>query len=124
MGRGWNTATPLLAGGKLVGVMYADAALSLSDFDEERQAYAAVLCGSLANLILARRPDLFGQSASGPGQHTRTVRRVLAALEQDAGVRGQDLARELGVSPAHLARVFKSELGVSLVESDAWPEPR
>lgn len=37
-------------------------------------------------------------------------------LEEDAGVRGQDLARELGVSPGHLARIFKTELGVSFVE--------
>jgi methylphosphotriester-DNA--protein-cysteine methyltransferase len=44
------------------------------------------------------------------------VRRVLAALERDTGARGQDLARELGVSPGHLGRVFKAEVGVSLVE--------
>jgi AraC-like DNA-binding protein len=116
VGRGWNTVTPLLAAGSVVGVMYADAALSGSLFDAERQACAAVLCSSLANLILAKQPGLTGKSASGPAEPTRTVRRVLAALDQDAGVRGQDLAREFGVSPGHLARIFKSELGVSLVE--------
>jgi AraC-like DNA-binding protein len=116
VGRGWNTVTPLLAAGKVVGVMYADAALSLSAFDDERQACAAVLCASLANLILAKRAGRTSESGSGSVQPTRTVRRVLAALEQDAGVRGQDLAREFGVSPGHLARIFKTELGVSLVE--------
>jgi hypothetical protein len=106
VGKGWNTATPLLAAGKVVGVMYADAALSGSAFDAERQAYAALLGGSLANLVHARQAGLISESSGGPGQPTRMVRRVLAALEQDAGVRGQDLAREFGVSPGHLARTF------------------
>jgi AraC-like DNA-binding protein len=116
VGRGWNTATPLLAAGRVVGVMYGDAALSSSAFDAERQAHAALLGGSLANLIHARQAGRVSESSGGPGQPTRIVRRVLAALEQDAGVRGQDLAREFGVSPGHLARIFKTDLGVSLVE--------
>jgi AraC-like DNA-binding protein len=116
VGRGWNTTTPLLAAGRVVGVMYADAALSSSTFDADRQAHAALLCGSLANLVHAKQAGLMSESSGGPGQPTRMVRRVLAALEQDAGVRGQDLAREFGVSPGHLARIFKTDLGVSLVE--------
>jgi len=106
----------MLAAGRVVGVMYADAALSSSAFDAKRQTYAALLCGSLANLVHAKQPGRMSQSVSGPDQPTRMVRRVLSALEQDAGVRGQDLAREFGVSPGHLARIFKAELGVSLVE--------
>jgi AraC-like DNA-binding protein len=116
LGRGWNTTTPLLAAGRVVGVMYADAALSRAKFDAERQAHAALLCGALANLVHAKQAGLMSDSSGGPGQPTRMVRRVLAALEQDAGVRGQDLAREFGVSPGHLARIFKTDLGVSLVE--------
>lgn len=116
VGRGWNTTTPLLAAGEVVGVMYADAALSGSAFDAERQAQAALLCGSLANLVHAKQPRPISESSGGPRQPRRMVRRVLAALEEDVGVRGQELARELGVSPGHLARMFKSERGVSLVE--------
>jgi len=116
VGRGWNTTTPLLAAGKVVGVMYTDAALSGSAFDPERQARAALFCSSIANLVHARQPGLMNENTGGPGQPTRMVRRVLAALERDACVRGQDLAHEFGVSPGHLARIFKSELGVSLVE--------
>jgi AraC-like DNA-binding protein len=116
VGKGWNTTTPLLAAGKLVGVMYTDAALSGSAFDAERQSLAALLCGSLANLVRARQPGSMSESCGGPGRPTRMVRHALAALERDARVRGQELARELGVSPGHLARLFKNELGVSLVE--------
>ena len=116
LGRGWNTATPLLAAGKLVGVMYADAALSNSSFDAERQAHVALLGATLANLVHAQRSRLRSEHADGPGQPTRLVRRALAALEKDCDLRGQDLAREFGVSPGHFARVFKTELGVSLVE--------
>jgi AraC-like DNA-binding protein len=118
MGRGWGwgwvTVTPLLAAGTVVGVMYADAALSGSLFDAEKQACASVLCSSLANLILAKQPGLTSKSSGGSAKPH--ARRVIAALEQDAGVRGQDLAREFGVSPGHLVRIFKTELGVSLVE--------
>ena len=116
VGRGWNTATPLLAAGKVVGVMYADAALSGSAFDAERQAHAALLCSSLATLIHSKCPALTSESSAGAGQPTRMVRRLLATLEQDAVVNTKEIADELGVSSGHLARLFRSELGMSLVE--------
>ena len=71
VGRGWLTTTPLLAAGRVVGVMYADAALSGSAFDAEKQAHAALLCGALANLVYAKRAVPTGDSPGGQGQPTR-----------------------------------------------------
>jgi AraC-like DNA-binding protein len=44
------------------------------------------------------------------------VERVLRALAEDLPVTGERLSSELGVSPGHLARSFKREMGVSLVD--------
>jgi transcriptional regulator GlxA family with amidase domain len=49
-------------------------------------------------------------------QKSALVQRILAAVDGNLPVRGGDLAKELGVSPGHLARAFKREMGVSLVE--------
>jgi len=116
IGRGWNTITPLLAAGKVVGVMYVDTALSGAAFDAEKQAHAAVLCAAVASFVQAKRPEGTSKRSLGSDQPSRTVRRMLAALERDPCVRGQDLAQELRVSPGHLGRVFKMEMGASLVE--------
>jgi methylphosphotriester-DNA--protein-cysteine methyltransferase len=116
VGRGWNTITPLLAAGKVVGVMYVDTALSGAAFDAEKQAHAAVLCAAVASFVQAKRPEGTSKRSLGSDQPSRTVRRMLAALERDPCVRGQDLAQELRVSPGHLGRVFKMEMGASLVE--------
>ena len=44
------------------------------------------------------------------------MQRVRNAIDQNLATRGQQLAAEFGVSPGHLARTFKREMGVSLVE--------
>jgi AraC-like DNA-binding protein len=44
------------------------------------------------------------------------VRRILQALHQDPLVSGERLAQSIGISPGHLARSFKREMGLSLVE--------
>jgi AraC-like DNA-binding protein len=48
--------------------MYADAALSGSAFDPERQTHAAVLGSALANFVHARRPGNIRQSPGRAGQ--------------------------------------------------------
>jgi len=116
IGRGWNTATPLLSAGKVVGVMHADAAISGSAFDPVKQTHLAVLGATLANLIHASRFRSSSDRAGRRGEPTRLVRRALAALDENADVRGRDLARAFGVDPGHFARVFKADVGVSLVE--------
>lgn len=90
VGRGWITITPLLAAGKLVGVMYADAALSGSAFDPERQTHAALLGSSLANLVHARREGKRRQSFERGGRAAALDPLVLEG--GDAGGSDEDVA--------------------------------
>jgi AraC-like DNA-binding protein len=113
---GWIMATPLVAAGKLVGVMYNDSALTHQPIDKEKQGAAAVFCELIASLLFVK-----GRHAAGPAwplttTHSALVRRVLGALDVDLSLSGGQLARDLGVSAGHLARSFKREMAMSLVD--------
>jgi AraC-like DNA-binding protein len=115
LGRGWLVATPLVAAREFIGVMYNDTALSHSRFDEQKQLALAVFCSLLASLFLPRRSryrwPATAASAQGP-----LVKSVLRALEENPRTSGESLARQFSVSAGHLARSFKVEVGMSLVE--------
>jgi AraC-like DNA-binding protein len=115
IGRGWLAITPLVAARDLIGVMYNDTALSHAHFDERKQLAGAVFCGLLASLFLPRR-SRFRWPATAAAQQSHWVKSVLRALEQNPRSSGESLARQLSISAGHLARSFKSEVGVSLVE--------
>ena len=114
-GRGWLVVTPLLCARELVGVMYNDSALSRAPVDELKQVQAAVFCSHLAALFLHRR-SRFDWPVRSAAPKSPWVQSVLRSLEQDPRSSGARLARELSISPGYLARSFKAEMGVSLVE--------
>jgi methylphosphotriester-DNA--protein-cysteine methyltransferase len=116
IGEGWMMATPLVAAGDVVGVMYNDAALTRSPIDESKQAAVAVLCTLLAALYLSKRGTLAWQPLPQKSGQSPLVERIIQALTTDLPITGECLANELGVSPGHLARSFKREMGVSLVD--------
>lgn len=113
--RSWWMATPLVAAHELIGIMYNDNALSQAPIDEEKQARTAVFCGLLAGLLLQRRVRM-RWPRSGATEPSPIVKRALRLLEQNPSSTGESLARELSISASYLARSFKSEMGVSLVE--------
>jgi AraC-like DNA-binding protein len=115
IGSGWLVVTPLVIGRELIGVMYNDAAISGAAVDEGRQARAAILCSVLASLLLSRRGSVIWRPLP-PNEHSPLVRRILQALHEDPLVSGERLAEGIGISPGHLARSFKREIGTSLVE--------
>ncbi|HTV24391.1 MAG TPA: AraC family transcriptional regulator [Polyangiaceae bacterium] len=114
-GYGWLVVTPLVSARELVGVMYNDSALSRSPVDELKQVRMAVFCSHLATLFLHRR-NRFDWPVRPTTQKSPWVRSVLRALDEDPCSSGASLARELSISPGYLARSFKSEMGISLVE--------
>jgi AraC-like DNA-binding protein len=114
-GTGWLVVTPLVAARELIGVMYNDSALTRSPVDELGQVRTAVLCSHLATLFLQRR-SRFDWPAKVRAQKDAWLRQVLRAFEENPNASGAALARELSVSPGYLARSFKSEMGMSLVE--------
>ena len=116
IGEGWVVATPIVAGRELVGVMYNDAALSGAPVDERKQAAVAIYCSLLAVLSISKRNGAAWQPMPQKAGQSPLVERVLQAVSEDLPMTGEQLAQELGVSPGHLARSFKREMGVSLVD--------
>lgn len=116
IGQGWIMATPLVAARDVVGVMYNDAALTHAPVDEAKQAAAALFCTLLAVLYLSKRGTVAWQPLPRKAGQSPLIERVLRALNEDLPVTGERLAQEFGVSPGHLARTFKREMGVSLVD--------
>lgn len=114
-GSGWLVVTPLVAARELIGVMYNDTALSHAPVDELTQVRTAVFCSHLATSFLHRR-HRFDWPARPATQKSPWVKSVLRALESDPRSSGARLARELSISPGYLARSFKAEMGISLVE--------
>jgi AraC-like DNA-binding protein len=108
-------ATPVVAAQRLVGVLYNGAEPG-APLDEAKQVEAAILCGSLGMLLLPHRHRLAWRASELPGPRSFFVERVRAALNEAPSLRGIALARRFGVSAGHLARAFKREVGVSLVE--------
>jgi len=116
IGQGWIAATPLVSAGEVVGVMFNDTALSHSAVDAGKQARAAVFCGLIANLFVSRRDGIGWRPLPDEGGSLSLAQRALRAIEKDPVVTGERIAQEMGISPGHLARSFKSEMGLSLVE--------
>lgn len=111
----WAVATPLFAGRRLIGVLY-NGGEKHTLVDDGKQRQAAVLCGSLGMLLLPHRHRLAWRASERPGPRSVVVERTLAAIAETPEVRGRVLARRFGVSSGHLARTFKREVGISLVE--------
>lgn len=118
---GWMLVTPLFASGHLVGIMCNDAPRGpdgehRKDGEPGKQAAGAVLCGMVAIDYVARRGPMRFQPLGADTLPSPLVQRIREAIDENPARRGKDLAVEFGVSPGHLARAFKREMGLSLVD--------
>lgn len=125
IGFGWLALTPIRSARGALGIMCNDAALSGAPLDEAKQTQAAVFCSLLGNIIDLRREDaesvpwrpllatLPSFAHDSPNSLAVNVVRV---LHEEPTLGGGALARRVGVSAGKLARDFKAEMGVSLVE--------
>ncbi len=116
-GRGWLACTPIRWAHKRLGILYNDPALSGAPIDEAKQARAAVLCSLVATAIA----QTLGQPAPAASVRQATakhpvLREAVEMLERDPALAGKEIAATLGISISRLVRLFKSELGTSLVE--------
>jgi AraC-like DNA-binding protein len=113
VGRGWVAFTPIRTARTDIGMMFNDTALSGDAPDQAKQARAAILCSLLGTLFeLAYKPAGGGRSSV---RHP-LVRRTARLLDQDPSLGGKELATALDISLSRLARVFKAQMGMSLVE--------
>jgi AraC-like DNA-binding protein len=111
----WAVATPLFAGRRLIAVLY-NGGTAHTLVDEAKQSQLAVLCASLGMLLLPHRHRLAWRASELPGPRSPIVKRTLHAIAEAPAQRGRELARQFDVSSGHLARTFKREVGISLVE--------
>ena len=114
-GDDWIMVTPLFAAGHLVGMLCNDAPRGQLP-EPAKQAAAAVLCGMVAIDYVARRGPVRFQPLGVATAPSQLVQRIRDAIDENPARRGKDLAVEFGVSPGHLARAFKREMGLSLVD--------
>jgi AraC-like DNA-binding protein len=117
VGRSWVACTPIRSARAAMGVMFNDSGISGEPPDPSKQARAAILCSLLGTVL-----DLtHGQPGQGRGGSRTSaghplVRQTVRLLAKDPALGGKDLASALDISLSRLARVFKIEMGMSLVE--------
>ena len=115
-GRGWVACTPIRSARAPVGILFNDTGLSGRDFDEAKQGHAAILCSLLGTILDPIRGLLAGGPPAGGDVHGRLVTAAISMLAKDPTMGGKQIAANLQISLSRLARVFKSQLGMSLVE--------
>ncbi len=116
VGRGWVCTTPVRYGSELFGLMFNDAGLSRSPRDDGMQTRGALLAALVGTALhLARlRGDVLdpeGLSARSP----QTVKMV-RLLGRTPNLTAREIGEQLGLSESRVARLFKREMGVSLVD--------
>ncbi|HVR19268.1 MAG TPA: AraC family transcriptional regulator [Polyangiaceae bacterium] len=118
-GRGWLACTPVRSVRGNLGMLFNDAGASGDPVDDAKQARAALLCSLVGTVLDLRRGPadastrpLGELAAPGKPMIVETVRR----LAKEPYLSGRQLALELDISLSRLARVFKREMGMSLVE--------
>jgi len=116
-GRGWLACTPIVSAHGTIGMLFNDAGLSGVPVDETKQAHAAILCSLLATILdPVRGIPGAGRGGSGETKMRRLVTTAAAMLVEDTALDAGRIARRLEVSAGWFARIFKAEMGMSLVE--------
>ena len=116
VGRGWVGCTPIRSARATLGMMFNDTGLTGAPVDEAKQAHAAILCSLLGTMLDPVRGPLAGSRTNGASTGNPMVTGVVAMLARDPALGGKEIAARLDISLSRLARVFKSEMGMSLVE--------
>ena len=107
--------TPICSPRGPLGALYNDAGLTRARVDAHKQENAALLCAMLG-MLLTEMPRSRGKSfVSGLEAPHPAVTKAARILSDDPTLSASDLAANLLVSPSRFARVFKGEMGVSLV---------
>ena len=115
VGRGWVVCTPICSARRALGMLYSDAGLTRARIDPAKQARLAALC-SLVGLLLEAIPRSQGKVflSSARARHP-AVAKAAKMFAADPSTPVADVAADLQVSPGRFARVFRMEMGISLV---------
>jgi len=116
-GRGWGAWTPILSAHGPIGMLFNDAGLSGVPIDEAKQLHAALLCSLLGTVLdPVRGVPGAGKGGAGETKGRRLVTAAAGMLNENPSIDARIIARRLEVSVGWLARVFKADMGMSLVE--------
>jgi len=117
IGRGWVACTPIRSTRAPIGMLFNDTGVSGEPVDEAKQAHAAILCSLLGTILDPVRGSLgHGAPATEESPSRRLVTSTVSMLAKDPAMGGKQIAGKLDISLSRLARVFKAEMGMSLVE--------
>ncbi len=117
IGEGWIAVTPIRSETRYLGVLFNDSALSGTPLDHELQGQLSTYCRLLGDIIEARqRHENLPNPPAAQGELSPLVHQAARALRRDCRLSGGALATRFGVSAGHLARRFKAEMAVSLVD--------
>jgi AraC-like DNA-binding protein len=117
IGRGWVACTPIRSTRAPIGMLFNDTGVSGQPVDEAKQAHAAILCSLLGTILDPTRGPLGrGAPAAEESSARRLVTATITMLAKDPAMGGKQIAARLDLSVSRLARVFKAEMGMSLVE--------
>ena len=116
-GRGWVACTPIRSTRAPIGMLFNDALMTGTPVDEDKQAHAAILCSLLGTILDPVRGSL-GRGAAPPGEsrNHQLAAATVGMLAKDPALGGKEISGALEISLSRLARVFKGEMGMSLVE--------
>jgi AraC-like DNA-binding protein len=113
-GRSWLVCTPIFSARRTLGMMFNDPGRSGSPVDEVKQGKLAVLCAFLG--LLLDRPRVANEAGMPFRRTSPLVAAVVQALARAPTLSGATLAQQHGISVSRLARAFKAEMGISIVE--------
>jgi transcriptional regulator GlxA family with amidase domain len=114
VGRGWVVCTPIRSTRGLIGMMFNDAGLTNAPIEQTKQAQAAIMCTVIGLRLEALRGS--GKAIYGPSARHPAVAASVRMLNEDPSLGGVAIAKKLGVSLSRFARVFKTDMGMSLVD--------
>ncbi|HEY4186224.1 MAG TPA: helix-turn-helix domain-containing protein [Polyangia bacterium] len=118
-GRGWTAWTPILSARGRLGILFNDVGVSGAPFDAAKQAQVAILCSFLGTALdpaRALRPGGSEALANAPSPTRRLATAATNLLARDPRLGGREVAARLAVSLGRLAHVFKTEIGMSIVD--------
>lgn len=113
VGKGWVACTPIRSARGTIGMFFNDTAPTGEPVQHEQQLKLALFCSLFGALF--DRGTLRAGHRSIAAPHNSLVVGILRLLSQDPSLGGKQLAAHLNISLSRLARVFKQEMGMSLV---------
>ncbi len=129
IGQGWNALTPIRSREKMVGLFANDAALTKAPLDEAKQADLAVLATILGNLFELKGLDAAAlpwaptlpatprqDQALRAAVLSPDVRSTILLMREQPSLSTSELARRNHVTPRALAKHFRAEVGIPLLD--------